>query len=98
MKLEPLKIIKNRKSGVDKKTEAIRKARSSKYGDPQENMAIYRDMVNAFLRYKLKEPLTSREATIVGGLLMKLSRDAYMPQEDNILDGINWLKIAGESK
>jgi hypothetical protein len=88
--------IKNTSMSIIKKAETIREKRSTKYGSPKNNMAIYCELVNAFLKNKLKEPIDSREAAIVGGILMKLSREAHEHNEDNLLDVIGWADVANE--
>jgi hypothetical protein len=95
---EETRQIKNTSMSIIKEAEKIREERSKKYGSPVDNMAIYRDFVNAFLKYKLKEPIDSREAAIVGGVLMKLSREVHEHNKDNLLDIIGWADVAYEVK
>lgn len=85
---------------LDKAAEITSKDRNQTYGPPRENIQQTVELINAYLKKKLKTPLTSRDFCWLM-ILLKASRDSHLPKEDNLVDTAGWARVAemlGETK
>jgi len=81
-----------------KKLDTIRKERGTKYGPVKENHETIGMQWAGILTHSGWTPGEPIPARIVCLMMvaLKLNREAYSPQEDNIIDGKNYLDFAGE--
>lgn len=80
------------------KLEEIRAKRGQKYGPVKENHETIGMQWGGILSHSgwmPGEPIPARIVCLMM-VALKLNREAYSPQEDNIHDGINYLNFAGE--
>lgn len=78
---------------LDKAAEITSKDRNHAYGPPTDNIKQTVELINAYLKKKLKAPLTSRDFCWLM-ILLKASRDSHLPKEDNLIDTAGWARVA----
>jgi Domain of unknown function (DUF6378) len=61
------------------------KDRQKDYGHPLDNHTQTAEMVTAFLKRKLKEPLTAEDVCMIQ-ILLKISRYSHAPKRDTLID------------
>lgn len=75
--------------------EIIHGPRRDAYGPAKESFERLAQVLSVVLHRKLKEPLTSHDAAMVG-VALKLCRESVKPNRDNRVDGAGYFALADE--
>ena len=76
---------------IEEATDIIETARQEAYGHPRDNHGCTAAMWSAYLSRRLRVPVTLTPRDVCHCMsLMKISRDAHLPQRDNLVDVIGW--------